>query len=228
MSIKDRRPSPALFVAIIALVAALGGTAVALPGKGSVDKNDLAKNVVKSKNIAKGAVKSSDIKDNGVKGVDIDESSLSQVPSAASATNAANADAVGGTRVVAINAFIPDGSAANILNVGGLTIAASCAANSTLESLDATTTASDAFLLSSSERPGSEDIVNGVSDDTFASGDTIDLIPDDADEVHTTTYFDDGTGAAGAQIRAQYTIGQDDGSVDGATGCYAIGTAEVL
>jgi hypothetical protein len=46
----------ALLVALIALVAALGGAAYALPGKKSVDKNDLAKNVVKTKNIKNGAV----------------------------------------------------------------------------------------------------------------------------------------------------------------------------
>jgi hypothetical protein len=42
----SRRPSPARLVAAIALVAALGGSAVALPGKNNVDKNDLQKKVV--------------------------------------------------------------------------------------------------------------------------------------------------------------------------------------
>ena len=35
------RPSPALLVAVIALVAALAGSAVALPGKNKIDTNDI-------------------------------------------------------------------------------------------------------------------------------------------------------------------------------------------
>lgn len=50
------RPSAGLIVAMIALVLALAGSAVALPGKGSVDKNDLAKGSVTKKAIKKGAV----------------------------------------------------------------------------------------------------------------------------------------------------------------------------
>ena len=64
-------PSPAMVVALIALVAALAGTATALPGKNSVDKNDIKKNAVKSKNIKKGQVKSSDIADGAVAEADL-------------------------------------------------------------------------------------------------------------------------------------------------------------
>ncbi len=56
-SIKRLRPSPALFVAMAALVMAMSGVAAALPGKGSVQKNDIAKGAVTTKAIAKGAVK---------------------------------------------------------------------------------------------------------------------------------------------------------------------------
>jgi len=54
-----RLPSPGLVVAIVALVAALAGTAVALPGKNSVDGNDLRKNVVKTKNLRNKSVTAS-------------------------------------------------------------------------------------------------------------------------------------------------------------------------
>ncbi|MBK8293913.1 MAG: hypothetical protein IPK93_03725 [Solirubrobacterales bacterium] len=40
------RPSPAMVVAMISLIVAIGGTAVALPGKGTVGSNDLRKNSV--------------------------------------------------------------------------------------------------------------------------------------------------------------------------------------
>src|SRR4051794_6412022 len=51
-----RRPSPALVVAVIALVAALGGVATALPGRNSVRSDDIARHAVRNADIAKGAV----------------------------------------------------------------------------------------------------------------------------------------------------------------------------
>jgi hypothetical protein len=100
-----RRPSPAMAVAFVALLAALSGTAVALPGKNSVDSGDIKKNAVKTLDIAKNGVKSADIaknavtgakvknrsltgtdvKDNSLAGVDINESTLGKVPSAGTA-----------------------------------------------------------------------------------------------------------------------------------------------
>jgi hypothetical protein len=80
-----RLPSPALLISVIALSAAIGGVAVALPGHNSVKSDD----------IKNGQVKSPDLKNNGIKGTDVLESSLGAVPnanhanSAASATNAA-------------------------------------------------------------------------------------------------------------------------------------------
>ena len=61
-----RRPSPALIVAMTALVVALAGTATALPGKNNVDKNDLKKGAVTKKAIKKGAVTKKAIKANAV------------------------------------------------------------------------------------------------------------------------------------------------------------------
>ena len=52
----NRLPSGAMLVAMVALVAALVGTASALPGRNSVDRNDLRRSVVKTKNIKPSAV----------------------------------------------------------------------------------------------------------------------------------------------------------------------------
>lgn len=57
MSVSRRLPSPAMVVAVVALVAGLAGSAVALQGKNSVKSNDIAKGAVKGKDIATGAVK---------------------------------------------------------------------------------------------------------------------------------------------------------------------------
>ena len=54
---RSKLPSPAMLVALIALVAGLAGSALALPGKGTVKSNDIAKGGVKGKNLAEASVK---------------------------------------------------------------------------------------------------------------------------------------------------------------------------
>ncbi len=71
-AMRKARPSPAMVVAFVALLAALGGTAGALSGKNGVDNNDIKKNAVDSANIVK----------NGVTGDDAKESTFGEVPSA--------------------------------------------------------------------------------------------------------------------------------------------------
>jgi hypothetical protein len=82
-----RLPSPALVIAFIALVAALGtGSAVALTGKNTVAADDIKKNAVGASEIKKNAVGSSEIKSsavgssevksNSLTGADINESTL--------------------------------------------------------------------------------------------------------------------------------------------------------
>lgn len=78
-SFKARRPSPAVVISVIALFAAIGGVAGALPGKNTVGSGDIKKN----------AVRSSDIKNNRVRGKDVKESSLATVPRAGFAAQAA-------------------------------------------------------------------------------------------------------------------------------------------
>ncbi len=56
MTSSVRRPSAALIVAVIALVAALAGGAAALPGTGTVDRNDLKRNAVTKRAIKRKAV----------------------------------------------------------------------------------------------------------------------------------------------------------------------------
>jgi hypothetical protein len=106
-------PSPAMIVAFVALVAALSGTAVALPGKNLITSDDIKKGAVKSPDIGRGAVSSTKLRNgavtnpkvgNGsvttaklrndaVTGEKVNEDTLGQVPSA---TSAANANTVGG------------------------------------------------------------------------------------------------------------------------------------
>jgi hypothetical protein len=80
-------PSPALVIAFIALVAALGtGSAVALVGKNTVAADDIKRNAVRASEIKRnavgaseiksGAVRSSEVQNDSLTGADIDEGSL--------------------------------------------------------------------------------------------------------------------------------------------------------
>lgn len=109
------RPTPSMAIGLVALFVALSGTAVALPGKNRVDKNDyksssigtraIANNSVRTQDIRNGNVFSSDVKDgaligddvkdDSLTGNDVDEGTLGQVPSAASAGTATSAASAG-------------------------------------------------------------------------------------------------------------------------------------
>jgi hypothetical protein len=83
MKPKLRLPSPAMIVACIALLIALGGTSYAAI--------KLPKNSVGTKQLKKNAVTSPKVKDNSITGADVLESSLGIVPSATNATTATTA-----------------------------------------------------------------------------------------------------------------------------------------
>jgi hypothetical protein len=61
--LRGRLPSPALIVATTALVVALAGTAIALPGKHTVSRSDLKPEAVRSKQIGDNKVRPQDIND---------------------------------------------------------------------------------------------------------------------------------------------------------------------
>ena len=54
---------------LIAIFIAIGGTAIALPGKGKIDKNDLRRNVVKSRHVAPNALTGADINEGRLVGL---------------------------------------------------------------------------------------------------------------------------------------------------------------
>jgi hypothetical protein len=131
MKSRKRMPSPAMVIAVIALVAGVAGSAIALPGRNSVDGNDLKRNVVKTKNIKRNAVKrgkiapnainSSRIAQNSVNGGDINEASLSTVPSAATVTS-----------IVDFNERLTFGQDVQLVSNGAVQIRARCVQNGTI------------------------------------------------------------------------------------------------
>ena len=119
-SMLDRSSSPAMGVAFFALLAALGGTAVALPGKNTVDSGDIKNaqvktqdirnNTVRGKDIRTGTVTGSDVRDNTLTGADINESTLSTVPSANSARTANTANTANTAESTAFARINADGT----------------------------------------------------------------------------------------------------------------------
>jgi hypothetical protein len=96
-----RRPSPALVVAVLALVVALGGTgyaAITLPAN-SVGNEQLKRRAVTTTKIHHNAVTGSKVKRNTLTGRDIRESSLGEVPAARRADVAGSATTAGTANV---------------------------------------------------------------------------------------------------------------------------------
>jgi hypothetical protein len=113
-------------IALIALFAALGGTAFAASkiAKNSVGSKQIKNNAVTGKKIKKNAVTGDKVKDGSLSGSDINLGSLGQVPSAASA---ANADTVNGQKITKFLVKIQTGATnQQVFSIGGFTLTASC------------------------------------------------------------------------------------------------------
>jgi hypothetical protein len=84
----------ALCVSVLSLFVALGGGAMALQGKNSVDSGDIKNGTLKSKDIGDGTIQGKDVKGNTLKAGDIDETSLAGLQAGNGET-----DVTGGTDV---------------------------------------------------------------------------------------------------------------------------------
>jgi hypothetical protein len=175
----SRRPTPAMAVAFIALLAALSGTAVALPGTNSVDSGDIKNNAVKTKDIKNNDVRTgdvrnstlrgADVRNNSLTGADINESTLGQVPSA----NTANSANSAGTATRADSAgtvdqidpseasFLTEGQTRVVLTRGPVTVTHVCL------DADADNVGESAFQFTTTEGAA---VVGQVS--VFLTGDT--------------------------------------------------------
>lgn len=194
-----RRPSPAMAVAFVALLAALSGTAIALPGTNSVDSGDIKNNTIRSKDVRNNNLKTGDVRNNTLRsadvrndtltGADINEGTLGQVPSANTANSAnsantantansaGNANTVNGVQVIPLN-FAVEATVGNteVLNVNGLIITVACAAGPTLTAV-ANTSVDGPQFQSSSVTSGNG--INGGGDDPDSGSETTNEILDD-------------------------------------------------
>ena len=155
MKSRKRIPSPAMVIAVIALIAGVTGSAIALPGRNSVDSNDLRRNSVATNDIKPNAVKSGKIAQNTVNGGDIREGSLGTVPSAASVTH-----------IVRFNERLTFGQDVQLVANGAVSLRARCVQNGTIDAVAgqdgvqiyATSSTAGSFLEGDDDREGD---VNG-------------------------------------------------------------------
>jgi hypothetical protein len=134
ISFRPRRPSPAMVIALIALVVALGGTSYAafnLP-RGSVGTKQIKNGAVTTKKLHRGAVSGASIQSGAVGSSQLDLSGVT-VPNAAnadhatSADHATNAGEVSGISLTKVFFHGPAGAkSVQVYSADGLVIKAGC------------------------------------------------------------------------------------------------------
>jgi hypothetical protein len=109
----------------IAVFLLLGGATAFAASK--IGSNQIKSNAITTGKIKKEAITTAKIKKDAVTGAKVKESSLGQVPSALNATNAGNANTVGGQSATKIFAKLADGAGTTtIATIAGFTITAAC------------------------------------------------------------------------------------------------------
>jgi hypothetical protein len=231
-----RLPSPALVVAGLALVVALGGTtyaATALP-KNSVGAKQLKSGAVSTVKLAKGSVTSRQIKDHTIVAADIAKSAIptlsgkaataGHADTAGRADTAGHADTAGSVAGVAFTTIdyrVGAGSPpATIVSANGLTISAACDGAGTM-TLSLASAAGDAqYALQATDETGN---VRGDSFNAW-TGEAFDVaarlgLPDLSRESLHLIYQT----PSGKPVLIE--IATDGGAFNGATACYAGGYA---
>lgn len=206
MRIRGRQISPALVVAIVALVAALGGTAVGGIATSALTKKEFKQVKRIAKNKANAQIKK---KAPGL--------SVAHADDADSATNAANANdaddaaAVDGNTVTKIAINQGSGNVAEqvLYNAHGLILRGSC--NAGLENIIADTTVANSELSSVSDDALASAPFN-VNDDDFDPGDNVEITPATPnDQVYNLRYL----GADGEVVIGQLsTEGPGNGTCE--------------
>ncbi len=193
--LRHSRPSPGVVVAILALVAALAGTAVAQEATTSALTKKKVKKIVDKRinKLAPGlSVANADNATNAQNAENAENAQNAEnatnaqnatnaedAAHADNATTANNANAVDGVSAAGIRyRRNSENNATQILNLGGLQLVANC--NGGVLSLTADTSANNSQLLSSSMDAANENVENGVADEDYDTAEpVVNLFPDD-------------------------------------------------
>jgi hypothetical protein len=203
----------------IAVFLVLGGATAFAASK--IGSNQIKSNAITTGKIKKEAITTTKIKKDAVTGAKVKESSLGQVPSAANADNAGNANTVDGMHVGRIN-FIAQANTPNttVFSADGLTLNASCDAGSQLN-LTATTSVNHAEIF---ESGNFDETFDGSFDLDFNVGETENVGAEIGDgtqeEVQGQLVY---STPAGAAVTAQFSL-EDSGVFNGQARCAVEGT----
>jgi hypothetical protein len=221
------RPSPALIVSVIALIAACAGSAGAaalITSKDvkdhSLQGKDIRSNTITGRNVK--GLSGRDVIRNGLDGSDIDESTLDKVPSAARADSAGTADAVKGMHVGNVAFRAMAGTAGTpVFDQGGLRLQAACAAGGLLTATATPSGSAGGVIRIGVVHPGTPAETTYVSDNDFTGADSANLVAGGAGNAQGHLTY---TSPAGDTITVDY-LTQD--GVDPARGyaCLLAGTA---
>jgi hypothetical protein len=226
-------PSPPI---VVGVAIALAGTAFALPGSGSVDRNDLQKGVVGTKTlrngsvtavkIANGAVTSTKLANGAVTAADLAPGSIASVAIGANQVNGSHIDeatlgpvpsATGVSFLKRINARMAFGQDVELAINGEVSLRARCVSGGTIDGIPnrdgvqvyARTTVAGSFLQGSDNRLGD---ANG---DGLQDGESLDP-PDQIDD----STFAVLTDTAGLPNEQQVNSDADQGFVVAPDGSY--------
>jgi hypothetical protein len=231
-----RLPSPALVVAGLALVVALGGTtyaATALP-KNSVGAPQLRSGAVSSVKLAKGSVTSKQIKDHTIVAADLAKNAYPALPgkvasaghadTAGRADSAGHADTAGSVAGAAFTTVDYRGGAGSpataVVSANGLTVNASCDGAGTLLLSIASATGDAEYALLATDDTGN---IRGDSFNAW-TGEEFDVaarlgLPDLTRESLRLTYQN----PAGKPVLVE--LATDGDAFNGGAACYAGGYA---
>ena len=150
----------------LAVFLILGGAtafAVTKVPKKSVGTKQLKANAVTTAKVKKGAITTQKLKDNSVTGAKVNEATLGEVPSAASAKNAASASTVNGILATKVNyGADPVSGPEVIFSAEGLTLTAQCKVGETI-AVEATTSVLNSSIYTSAVDTDAND--NNSNDD---------------------------------------------------------------
>jgi hypothetical protein len=213
-----RRPSPTLIVAIIAVVGAWGGPAVAqsLVGSAQVRDGSLTSRDIRNRSLTGSDFKSNtltgrvvgnltgrDLQPDSIDGSDVMENTLSEVPRARQAQRAdaavvaersdraAVAGALEGSAVRRVYAPQPAGTGSRaVFELGGLQVKMRCSSSSVI-GVTAATTGGTAWIRVSGTHRGTNNSTTPVfaKDDELKAGEEFDVVAGDGDNLAGTLTF---------------------------------------
>ena len=153
-SLLQRRPSPAMIVALIALFVSLSGVSYGV-ATGFIDSREIKNNEVRSLDIRNNEIRTGDIRNNQVRGIDIRnstiqgrdvglntltgddvaEDTLGKVPSAITADTATSAGGVDSLKIIPQTTVAEGAAPVTLASHGPLSLLATCAPNSGTETI---------------------------------------------------------------------------------------------